>query len=413
MNVESIYPDTVSYSIKMKNISLFIFLCLFAGALPAQNADSLNSEKLVREKVLSDIQTNLERKTKAIDSTVVRLDRKVDSLDVSIRETNNAREKADKLLERVQALEDKQKAVEQNELNVFQANYQSAVVNLVYMDREIKPVLLFKTSKEFFELLSETTNPQEYPGYKEWFQKFHDYMEKNKNNNVSLTVLANMLDYSGTVINSIPLGGPITALFFAGVEHFINSLGKKQKQLKADSEKMFELTTKLSQFAHDKSNIEHDWSTITKELNEMHSRYDTILIQNLKSLGISAVDFEAHFNNESDAEKRYAYITAIRQKAAAVVASQKTSVPKDWKENIYFSLMDVQSLKVRFGQITFRMDENMDDYKDLLKQYAKDPMIGIQIDALEKKLNELKDVFDNAFNPLDYLHSATRMYKVT
>jgi hypothetical protein len=296
---------------------------------------------------------------------------------------------------------------------VFQAKNQAAVVNLVYMDREIKPVLLFKTSKEFFELLRETTNPEDYPGYKNWYEKFHEYMEKNKNKNISLTILANMVDYSSTVASSIPLGGPVTVLFFSGVESFINSLGRKQRQLKEDSEKMFELTTKRSQFAHDKSSIEHDWSSITKELNEMHNHYDIILNQNLKSLGISARDFDMNFNNESDAEKRYTHITALRQKAAALVASQKTSVPKDWKENIYFSLMEVQSLKLRFGQTIFRMHENMDEYNDLLKQYSNDNIIGMKIEALEKKLNELKNVFDNAFNPLDYLHSATRMCKVT
>jgi len=397
----------------MKESVVFIFLfsrCLFSFA---QQADTLDSGKTVREKVLSDIQTNLDRKTKSIDSTVSNLDRKVDSLDRSIRETSSAKEKADKLLERVQALEDKQKAVEQNELNIFQANYQAAVVNLVYMDREIKPVLLFKTSKEFFELLTETTNPMDYPGYKDWYEKFHDFIEKNKKSSVTLTVFANMVDYSGTVASSIPLGGPVTVLFFSGLESFINSLGKKKKELRDESEKMFELTTRLSQFAHDKSNVEHDWETITKELSEMHSHYDTVLNQNLKVLGISSRDFDLKFNNESDAEKRYAYITEIRQKASAVVASQKTSLPKDWKENIYFSLMDVQSLKLRFGEITFRMHDNMDEYNDLLKHYTNDQVIGLKIAALEKKLNDLKEVFDNAFNPLDYLHSATRMYKVT
>jgi hypothetical protein len=96
----------------MKNVLLVTFLFFSETIAFAQKADSLNSEKLVGEKVLSDIQTILDRKTKSIDSTVVRLDTKVDSLDVSIRETKNAREKADKLLERVQALEDIQKAVE-------------------------------------------------------------------------------------------------------------------------------------------------------------------------------------------------------------------------------------------------------------------------------------------------------------
>ncbi|MBS1916771.1 MAG: hypothetical protein JST87_10880 [Bacteroidetes bacterium] len=396
----------------MKAFLVSFFMLCTTQFVVAQNTDTLASEKSVREKVLSDIQSNLDKKTRSIDSTVVKLDRKVDSLDKSIKETSNVREKADKLLERVQALEDKQKAIDQNELNVFQANYQSAVVNLIYMDREIKPVMLFKTSKEFFELLSETTNPDEYAGYKDWYKKFHEYIEKNKDKSVSLSVLTNMVDYSATISSSIPLGGPLTALFFSGVEDYIHSIGKKQKQLRDDSEKMFLLTTKLSQFAHDKSNIEHDWDDITKQLNEMHIHYDTVLSQNLKSLGISPAEFNTKFNNESDADKRYAYITAIRRKAADVVASQKTSVPKDWKENIYFSLMDVQALKLGFGQITFRMRENMDNYNTLLKQYSNDPDIGKKINVLEKKLDELKEVFDNAFNPLDYLHSATRMYKV-
>jgi seryl-tRNA synthetase len=79
---------------------------------------------------LSDIQVSLDKKTRFIDSTVFRLDQKLNDLDKSIIETNNVREKADKLLERVQALKDKQKALEQNELILFEANYQSAIVNL-------------------------------------------------------------------------------------------------------------------------------------------------------------------------------------------------------------------------------------------------------------------------------------------
>jgi hypothetical protein len=374
--------------------------------------DSLNSEKSVRQKVLSDIQTTLEAKSRTIDSTVSKLDWKVDSLDRSIKETSNVREKADKLLERVQALEDKQKAIEENELNIYQANYQSAVVNLVYMDREIKPVVLFNTSKEFFELMSQTTNPTEYPGYNAWYKQFYSYVEKNKDNNITLSVFANMVNYSSTSASSIPMGGPVTELFFSGLEMFINSMGKKKKELRTESEKMFELMAKISQFAHDKNNVEHDWESITQELNEMHSHYDTVLKQSLETLGISLSDFKTKFNNESDAEKRYSYITDLRKKASSVVASRKTSSPKDWKESIFYSLLDVQALKLRFGQLTFRMDQNMDEYQTLLKKYGKDTILGPQVVILEKKLNELKNVFDNAFNPLDYLNSANRMYKV-
>src|SRR5277367_3317431 len=178
----------------MKRINIILILSIVHLSVFAQISDSLGTEKELREKVLSDIQVSLDKKTRSIDSTVFRLDQKVNDLDKSIIETNNAREKADKLLERVQALEDKQKALEQNELIVFEANYQSAIVNLLYMDREIKPVILFESTKEFFGLLSDVTNPTSYPDYTDWYLKFHSYIEKNKNKEPTLEVLINLME---------------------------------------------------------------------------------------------------------------------------------------------------------------------------------------------------------------------------
>ncbi len=396
----------------MKRSIIILVLLIVQLSVFAQISDSLGTEKELREKVLSDIQVSLDKKTRSIDSTVFRLDQKVNDLDKSIIETNNAREKADKLLERVQALEDKQKALEQNELIVFEANYQSAIVNLLYMDREIKPVILFESTKEFFGLLSDVTNPTTYPDYNEWFLKFHNYIEKDKDKEPTLDVLIKLMDVTGTAAGNIPLGGPITTLFFTGIDDYIKTLSKKQHQLKEQSENMFLLISKLSQFDHDKGAIEQDWELITKELDELHTHYEVILNQNLKTLGISPADFNERFTHENDADKRYSYITGIRKKASELVASQKESNPKDWKENIYYSLMDIQSIKLRFGNITFRLQAYIDKYESLLKEYSKDPAMGVKMTVLQKKLNELKDIFENAFNPLDYINSTTRMYKV-
>ncbi len=396
----------------MKELSLITILLMLRTTVIAQQMDSLGSEKELREKVLTDIQVSLDKKTRTIDSTVIRLDQKVNDLDKSIKETSNVREKADKLLERVQALEDKQKALEQNELNVFQANYQSAVVNLFYMDREIKPVILFESTKEFFNLLSEITNPTSYPDYNEWYLKFHSYIDKNKDKEPTLAVLVNLMEVTGSIAGDIPLGGPIVTLFFTGVDDYIKSLGKKQRELKEQSEKMFFLVTKLSQFEHDKGAIEQDWGLITKELDELHTHYDVLLNENLKILGISPTEFKEHFTQENDADKRYVYITSMRKRASELVASQRDADPKEWKENIYYSLMDIQSIKLRFGNITFRLQAYIDKYDGLLKRYSKDPNMGVKISVLERKLSELKDIFENAFNPIDYINSTTRMYKV-
>ena len=396
----------------MKRPIIIFVLLIVQLSVFAQISDSLGTEKELREKVLSDIQFSLDKKTRSIDSTVFRLDQKVNDLDRSIIETKNVREKADKLLERVQALEDKQKALEQNELIVFEANYQSAIVNLLYMDREIKPVILFESTKEFFGLLSDVTNPTTYPDYNEWYLKFHEYIERNKDKEPTFDVLIKLMDVTGTAAGNIPLGGPVATLFFTGIDDYIKTLSKKQHQLKEQSENMFLLISKLSQFDHDKGAIEQDWELITKELDELHTHYEVILNQNLKALGIGPADFNEHFTHENDADKRYSYITSIRKKASELVASQKQTNPKDWKENIYYSLMDIQSIKLRFGNITFRLQAYIDKYESLLKEYSKDPAMGVKMTVLQKKLNELKDIFENAFNPLDYINSTTRMYKV-
>ncbi|HTQ63832.1 MAG TPA: hypothetical protein VMI12_03495 [Puia sp.] len=67
---------------------------------------------------------------------------------------------------------------------------------------------------------------------------------------------------------------------------------------------------------------------------------------------------------------------------------------------------------MRFGNINFRLQEYIDKYQGLLKNYSKDSYMSVKIAVPEKKLNELKDIFDNAFSPMDYINSTTRMYKV-
>jgi len=394
------------------NILLVVLLSLVGSSLFAQISDTAASEKYLRNKVLEDIQTNLNKKNQLLDSTIARLDLKVNDLDKSIRETSNVKEKADKLLERVQALENKQKAIEENELNVYQANYQSAIVNLIYMDREIKPLLLFNSTKDFFDLLSQASNPMSYPGYDDWIKKFKTYIDQHKSKEANLDVLSNFVNTSNDITKAIPLTGPVTQLFFTGIESFINSSSQKHKEEREQGEKMFLLLTKLSQFSHDKTDVEHDWLNITKELKGLQLHYDSILSKNLDFLGISKSDYNKRFSTENDAEKRYNYLTFIRQRAAQLVDEQKRNAPKEWKEGIYFELMDIQSLKQRFGRITFLISNYIDSYHELLKKYSDDPQIGKQMVLLEKKLTDVKDIFDVSFRPTDYLDSATRMYKV-
>jgi hypothetical protein len=373
---------------------------------------TLLSDKNIRNKVLSDIQDNLDKKTQRIDQTLSRLDNKVDSLDVAISATRDAREKADKLLLRVQALEQKQQAIEENELNVYQANYQSAIINLVSMDKEIQPLLLFNSAKNFFTTLNETADPMKYPGYEDWYKKFYAYIEKEKDKDPALNVLHDMVQITGNITSATPIAGPVCQALFLGIDNYITSLGSKKKELRNESQKMFLLTAKLSQFDYDKDLIEQQWEIVTNDLDKLQIHYDTILNQNLALLKVPHDDYARHFTRETDADQRYQFLTELRKRASGFVTDRRTIDIKNWKQPIYYELMDVQSLKLRFGELTFEIRGIIGRYNELVMKYKNDPEIGLKVQALGVKLDAMSDTFDSAFDPTEYINSATRMYLV-
>jgi len=383
---------------------------IFIGFHSIAQTDSLN-DKQIKDKVLQEIQQSLDKRTMSVDSIVERLDQRLDALDKSIAATKGANEKADKFFLRVQALEDKQKAIEQNEVNIYEANFQSAIVNLVSMDREIKPLILFNTTKTFFDQLDAAGNPLNYDGYRDWFTGFNKYVKDNKNNE-TLELSSNLLTFAGGTTQTVPIVGPISGVLFASMSTYLSSISKKNKELREESKEMITLTMKISQFDYDKQENEHEWKVITDELNNLQGLYQTILTKNLSLLNVNTTEFCEQFTNESDADKRYKYLTVLRQKACNYVLQQKDSNPKDWKEYIYYPMMDVQSVKNRFGKTTFDINENIIRYDDLFNKYKNDSQIGGQITNLQGKLNDLRNTFDKAFDPLDYISSTAKMYKI-
>jgi hypothetical protein len=397
----------------VKRLALLILAICYLQGVFAQALDTtLSNDKNIRNKVLSDIQENLDKKTQNIDQTLAKLDHKVDSLDQEIAASRDARDKADKLLLRVQALEKKQEAVEQNELYVYQANYQSAMINLVSMDKEVKPLVLFNAAKSFFSTLNETADPMKYPGYQDWYKRFYAYVEKEKDHDPSLEVLHDMVTVTGNITSTTPIAGPVFQAFFIGINSYIGQLSARRKDEREMSMKMFLLTAKLSQFDYDKDLIEQQWEIVTKELEKMQIHYDTILNQNLALLKVTPAEYQHRYNKETDADKRYAFLTELRHSASQLVTDRRTADVKAWKQPIYYELMDVQSLKLRFGDLTFDIRGILSKYSELVTKYHSDPEIGLKVQELEVKLNALDDTFDQAFDPTEYINSATRMYLV-
>jgi len=406
-------PPNSNHVKKFLLISSGIFFLHVSFAQTSSTTDTtLSNDKNIRNKVLSDIQESLDKKTTNIDQTVTKLNHRVDSLDIEIAASRDAKDKADKLLLRVQALEKKQEAEEENELYVYQANYQSAIINLVSMDKEIKPLVLFNAAKSFFSTLTATADPMQYPGYQDWYKRFYAYIEKEKDHDPALDVLHDMVTVTGNITSATPIAGPVFQAFFIGINEYIGQLSAKRKEEREMSQKMFLLTAKLSQFDYDKDLVEQQWDIVSKELEKMQIHYDTILNQNLALLGVKPEEYRDRYTRETDADKRYEFLTELRKKASTLVTDRKAADLKTWKQPIYYELMDVQSLKLRFGDLTFDIRGILSKYNELIAKYKNDPEIGLKVQELEVKLNALDDTFDQNFDPNEYINSATRMYLV-
>jgi len=374
---------------------------------------AFNDNKSVTTLVLSELNRQRLLQRENLDFRIKEMDSKINHLDESIKNTNSSSEKVEKLLERVQILEEKQSELDKNVVSVYKYNYSSAVLNLASMEREIKPLNLFNSSREFYTTLDKVSNPMNYEGYTEWFKTFEKYIEDNKGSEAKLAALSNIMQVTGNLAEGTPFMGMFAGSLFDGIGLFVNSLGRRDRELKEKSLKMFKLTTLVSQFTHDKNLIETEWNAITKSLDELKEIQHNAMEENIvKILGINRGDFKKYFTDETDAKKRTQYILDISKIAEDKIAEEKNKNPENWKQDYYNQMVAVQNLKIRFGTITFRILENLDKYKLLINKYKNDELLKDHISHLDSKLISVRNSFESTFNPQDYIKASNEMYIV-
>jgi hypothetical protein len=396
----------------MKKTILGILILLTLLPL-ASLGQTIEDNKSVTTLVLSELNRERLLQRENLDFRIKEMDSKINHLDESIKNTNSSSEKVEKLLERVQILEEKQSELDKNIVSVYKYNYSSAVLNLASMEREIKPLNLFNSSREFYTTLDKVSNPMNYEGYTDWFKNFEKYIEDNKGSEAKLAALSNIMQVTGNLAEGTPFTGMFAGSLFNGIGLFINSLGRRDRELREKSLKMFKLTTLVSQFTHDKDLIETEWNAITKSLDELKEIQHNAMEENIvKILGINRIDFKKYFTDETDAKKRTQYILDISKIAEDKIAEEKNKNPENWKQDYYNQMVAVQNLKIRFGTITFRIMENLDKYKLLINKYKNDELLKDRIAQLDSKLISVRNSFESTFNPQDYIKASTEMYIV-
>ncbi len=372
-----------------------------------------DDNKSVTALVLTELNRERSLQKENLDFRIKQIDAKLTNLDESIKNTNSSSEKIEKLVERVQILEEKQSELDKNAISVYKYNYSSAVLNLASMEREIKPLNLFNSSREFYTTLDKVSNPMTYPGYEAWFKEFEKYIEDNKKDQARLAALSHIIQVTGNLAEGTPFTGMFAGSLFDGIGTFINSLGRRDKDLREKSMNMFKLTTSVSQFTHDKDLIETEWKAITKSLDELKELQNRAMEENFVAiLGINRSDFKKNFTDETDAKKRTQYIIDISKIAEDKISEVKNKNPENWKQEYYNQMVTVQNLKIRFGTLTFRILENLDKYKVLINKYKQDEFLKDRVAQLDLKLDLVRNSFETTFNPQDYIRASNEMYIV-
>ncbi|MCH4823003.1 hypothetical protein ML462_07430 [Gramella lutea] len=397
----------------MKRIIFAISAVFFSfNEMDAQiYADNQNAS--VTEQVLKELNRERSLLSQNLEFRIKEIDSKITNLDESIKNSNSASEKVEKLLERVKYLEERQEEIDKNTVSVYKYNYSSAVLNLASMEREIKPLNLFNTSREFYSTLDAVGNPMNYEGYQEWFGKFKEYIAEEKEDEARLQALNHMLEVTGDLAKGTPFTGMFAGSLFDGISSFIGSLNRRDKELKEQSMQMLKLTTSIAQFTHDKDLIETEWEAITKSLNELKELQNKAMEDNLvEILDIKKKDFTENFTNETDAKKRTQYVLDISKIAENKIVEERKTNPENWKQEYHDQMLVVQNLKIRFGMLTFRILENLEKYEKLIHKYQKDPYLKDEMQNLKLKLDMVRNSFESTFNPQEYIKASNEMYIV-
>lgn len=390
--------------------ALFIIFGSFSASAQLYSEDQSAS---VTEQVLKELNRERSLLSQNLEFRIKEIDSKITNLDESIRTSNSASEKVEKLLERVKFLEQRQEEIDKNTVSVYKYNYSSAVLNLASMEREIKPLSLFNSSREFYSTLDKVSNPMNYDGYQQWFGRFKGYIEEEKEDDAKLEALNHMLQVTGDLAKGTPFTGMFAGSLIDGISQFVGSLNRRDKELREKSIKMLKLTTSISQFTHDKDLIETEWEGINKNLNELKELQQEAIEDNLvEILGISRDGFTEKFTNETDAKKRTQYILDISKIAENKIVEERKTNPENWKQEYHDQMLTVQNLKIRFGMLTFRILENLEKYEKLIAKYENDPFLKDEMKNLRLKLDLVRNSFESTFNPQEYIRASNEMYIV-
>ena len=320
-------------------------------------------------------------------------------------------------LEKLQlALDKRTKTLEEAPKTKANFNGQLAFTELLSIQRDLQPAQLFSSSQDFFTQIGNISNLQQYESFSKWKISYDNWYQSQDKNDQMLQLLNSSVSLIGDISNKVPLYGSVVQTVTSGLSTVIVNAGKKHKDLASKTPSMLKLLIATSQFESQKAFIDHEWEQINKELNQLLSENEKLLSSQLKYYGIDYEDYELQYldatlDSDRDKFKNECRIT-IKDKLDSLDNDQNTK--GKWLGQVEIYMYKVQSLRIRFGNLTNRMLTNLDRYEDLIVLFSDNTKFPSELTnsilGLGKTLSSVRKNFSLTFKPEKYIEDSAVMY---
>ena len=395
----------------MKKIQLLLAICLTAVNVTFAQVDT---SKTIVEQIKDDRDRQLKELTEKLqrnEAEVSKLTEKLSSID-----DKKTSEKI-KAMENLQiALDSRIKIIEETPKTRTSLNGQLAFTELLSIQRDIQPADLFLTSRTFFTQLGNVSNLQQYNDFNNWRTEYDNWYTKQKSNDQMLELVNSSVKLIGDAANNVPLYGSIVQTVSSGISALVTSLGRKDKDLAEKTPKMLRLLNVTSQFEYQKSLIDHEWELINKELFQLQLEDSLLLNEQLAYYGLSEKEYRKNYLEETLDNKRETYKNGCRK----IISEKLTALDSDketkgkWIGQVEIYMYKVQSLRLRFGQLTTRMLSNIERYEHLISVYSDNTKFPSEftnkLTGLSGTLSAVKNKFYTSFRPAKYIEDSAVMY---
>ncbi|GAA4234574.1 hypothetical protein GCM10022291_14300 [Postechiella marina] len=388
----------------MKN--KLLLLLFFTSVITLNAQDNAISDQIKTER---DIELN------SLQNNLVNNQIKITNLTEQLSQLSSKQYgKKIELQEQIQKeLDNRIKFLEESPKIKIKSNGQLAFTELIKIQKDIQPAKLYLSSNGFYTKLGKFDNLQNYAEFTSWKKEYDAWYKKKQGSDLTFDFINKTISLISDASNDIPLFGSISQSVTSGVTLILSNLGNRDKGLMNKTPQVLMLLNSIGQFESEKSILDNEWKTIDSELNDLQSEYKMLVEEQIVFYSIDKVKYNAFLTATlgSDIDKFKVY---SKEKILAKLTKLENGNNQDWMGNVETYMYQVQSIRIRFGELTGRMLNNIEKYENLFSKYTNPDKFSAEFVTKAKELKaDLKQVKENfilQFKPSKYIEDSAVMY---